>query len=250
MFFTPRWIASHVFVVGLIAAFVVAGFWQVNRLGERLDENDLIRSRLGQVVLLSSVADEPVDELEFRRVQLVGRFNSEQEILIANRSRDGEPGFWIWTAFETEGGSLFVNRGFVNRDIVLGTVELAAGEDLAPRPEQITIEGLLREGFDRGNLSEAGDQLSIPNPTLAAETLGLDTVLDPRIYLQLEAQEPARTQVWPVVLPEPDLSEGPHRSYAFQWFTFATIGVIGYGLVLRRIARGDQVRGDVPTAIG
>lgn len=250
MFFTPRWIASHIFVAGLITAFVIAGFWQVDRLGQRVDENELIRSRLGQVVLLSSVADEPVDELEFRRVQLSGQFNPDKEILIANRSRDGEPGFWIWTAFETDGGSLLVNRGFVNREIVLGTVALADTEDLAPSTELITIEGLLREGFDRGSLSEAGDQLSIPNPTLAAETLGLETVLDPTIYLQLEGQEPLRSQVWPEVLPQPDLSEGPHRSYAFQWFTFATIGVIGYGLVLRRITRGDEVRGDVPTAIG
>lgn len=246
MFFTPRWIASHIFVACLITAFVIAGFWQVDRLGQRIDENELISSRLGQVVTLASVADEPVDELEFRRVQLSGQFNLDQEILIANRSRDGEPGFWIWTAFETEGGSLLVNRGFVNRDIVLGTVQLAASEDLAPLSGPITIEGVLREGFDRGSLSEAGDQLSIPNPTLAAETLGLATVLDPAIYLQLEAQEPQRSQVWPIVLPEPDLTEGPHRSYAFQWFTFATIGVIGYGLVLGRIRRGDQTRGDVP----
>ena len=250
MFFTPRWIASHLFVAALITAFVIAGFWQIERLGQRTDENDLISSRLGQVVLLSSVEDEPVDALEFRRVQLSGRFDPTREILIANRSRDGEPGFWIWTAFETDGGSILVNRGFVNREIVLGTVQLAPSENLAASTGEITIEGLLREGFDRGSLSEAGDQLSIPNPTLAAETLGLATVLDPTIYLQLEAQEPIRSQVWPEVLPEPDLSEGPHRSYAFQWFTFATIGIIGYGLVLRRIARGDQVRGDVPTAIG
>ncbi len=246
MFLTPRWIASHVFVAALIAAFIAAGFWQISRLGQRLDTNDLIRERLGQVVLLDSVANEPTENLEFRRVQVRGSFDPNSEILIANRSREGEPGFWMWTTFVTDRGDILVNRGFVNREIILGTAELAIGEDLVPTSGEIVIEGLIREGFDRGNLSEAGDQLSIPNPTLAAETLGVDPILDPRLYLQLEAQEPSRFQAFPEVLPAPDLGEGPHRSYAFQWFTFATIGIVGYGIVLRRITRGDQTRGDVP----
>ena len=246
MFLSPRWIASHVFVAVLIVAFIAAGFWQINRLNQRLDENELVRTRLSDVVLLESVVNEPADELEFRRVQVSGNFNTGSEILIANRSREGEPGFWVWTTFETSVGDILVNRGFVNREIVLGTVALAIGEDLAATRGQITIEGLIREGFDRGNLSEAGDQISIPNPTLAAETLGLDLALDPVLYLQLEGQSPIREQTWPQVVPPPGLGEGPHRSYAFQWFTFATIGIIGYGLVLRRINRGDQARGDVP----
>ncbi len=246
MFFTPRWIASHIFVVVLVAAFIAAGLWQVNRLSQRLDNNDLVRSRLSDVVLLESVVDEPVDELEFRRVQVSGNFDNGSEILIANRSREGEPGFWVWTTFETSFGDILVNRGFVNREIVLGTVGLAVDETLLATPGQVTIEGLIREGFDRGNLSEAGDQLSIPNPTLAAETLGISPALDPVLYLQLEGQAPIREETWPQVVPPPDLGEGPHRSYAFQWFTFATIGVVGYGLVLRRIKRGNQARGDVP----
>lgn len=246
MFLTPRWIASHVFVALLIASFVVAGFWQVGRLGERLDENDLIESRLDQVVLLSSVVDEPTDQLEFRRVRVEGQFNPDSEILIANRSRDGEPGFWAWTTFETDLGDIIVNRGFVNRDLVLGTVDLAPGEDLRPNSGPTIIEGLIRTGFERGSLSSGGDQLSIPNAQLAAESLSIDPALDLSLYLQLEAQQPVRSQTWPQVLPPPDLGEGPHRSYAFQWFTFATIGVIGYGLVLRRINRGNQARGDVP----
>ena len=36
---------------------------------------------------------------------------------------------------------------------------------------------------------------------------------------------------------DPTLNEGPHLSYAIQWFTFSTIAVIGYPLILRRNAR-------------
>ena len=39
-----------------------------------------------------------------------------------------------------------------------------------------------------------------------------------------------------VPVPLPELESGPHRSYAVQWFIFATIGTIGYPLVLRKVA--------------
>lgn len=44
-------------------------------------------------------------------------------------------------------------------------------------------------------------------------------------------------------VPLPELSEGPHLSYAVQWFIFATIALVGYPLVLRRVIqrRGKEV---------
>ncbi len=35
----------------------------------------------------------------------------------------------------------------------------------------------------------------------------------------------------------PDVTDGgPHLAYAIQWFSFALIGVVGYGLLIRRAA--------------
>ena len=45
---------------------------------------------------------------------------------------------------------------------------------------------------------------------------------------------------WPVPVPATDLGEGSHLSYAVQWFVFTVIGLVGYPLVLVRLAR----RGD------
>jgi surfeit locus 1 family protein len=36
----------------------------------------------------------------------------------------------------------------------------------------------------------------------------------------------------------PALDEGPHRSYALQWFSFAAIALAGAGLVIARERRG------------
>ena len=47
----------------------------------------------------------------------------------------------------------------------------------------------------------------------------------------------------PRPVPLGDLDEGNHFSYAMQWFAFAALSIVIYGLMLRRLAsrRPDQV---------
>jgi cytochrome oxidase assembly protein ShyY1 len=59
------------------------------------------------------------------------------------------------------------------------------------------------------------------------------------VWLQLSEQDPPQSELVNPV-PLPDLDEGPHLSYAFQWFIFATIGAVGYVVILRRNARAAQ----------
>ena len=230
----------------VVAACIAAGFWQINRLGERQDQNALASARMDTPISLGDARAVPAAELEFTRVQLTGTFDPDGEILIANRSRDGAAGFWVWTNFETGEGDLLVSRGFVNRGTVIGIEGAPPFFEAAPTTGTVVIEGLMRSGFDNARVSSDRTQLTRPDAAQAAEVLGLDPAFDERFYLSVLGQDPARTQEIPFPVPLPDLGEGPHRSYAFQWFTFATIGVIGYGVVLYRIARGDQRRGDVP----
>ena len=63
-------------------------------------------------------------------------------------------------------------------------------------------------------------------------------------WVQLQTEVPRPTGRVPRTLPPPELTEGPHFSYAVQWFIFSTIAVVGYPLILRRrereLARGDE----------
>jgi cytochrome oxidase assembly protein ShyY1 len=247
VFFTPRWIASHLFAATMVIAFVGAGLWQIERLGERQDENDLVVSRMGSAESYEVLLVADSQELEFRRVVVQGSFDPTAEILIANRSDEGTPGFWLWTNFVTASGDdVLVNRGFVPRAVILETAGAQSLANTRPTAGLVTIEGLLRRGLDGGRVATNGDQLSRPDATQAVEILGLDPSLDPSLYIDLDAQDPPRTSSTPRPVPAPDLGEGPHLSYAFQWFTFALIGAIGYAAILLRIRRGDQARGDVP----
>ena len=63
-----------------------------------------------------------------------------------------------------------------------------------------------------------------------AELLGTDVA---ERWVQLERQDPPRGDL-PVPVPPPLLDDGPHLSYAFQWFFFSTATVIAYVLILRR----------------
>jgi len=254
---SPKWILSHLFALSLIVAFIVAGFWQLSRLGDRQDSNERIESRALQASMpasevLRSVGDlSPNDlgeALDFTSVSATGRFVVSELTRVANRSQDGRGGDWSVGLFETADGQLFVvNRGFLLRS------ELAAE---APDGE-VTIEGFLRRtrtkgwiGGDDNPEAERMPRLNVDDVIVRAEAAGIDagdrTI---GLWLQLDqvdgvppdAVNEAGSVVEAVTVPRPvpldDLSEGDHFSYAVQWFSLAALSVLIYGLMLRRIAR-------------
>ena len=69
------------------------------------------------------------------------------------------------------------------------------------------------------------------------EVSGVDVV---DVWIRLRAQSPPQPEGLPVPVPDPDLTEGPHLSYAFQWFFFSAGAVVVYALILRRTVNGRQ----------
>jgi surfeit locus 1 family protein len=65
---------------------------------------------------------------------------------------------------------------------------------------------------------------------------GIATALPYRLaplYLLARGEEPTRAAL-PVPAPLTELSEGPHLSYAIQWFSFAAVALVGCAVLLRR----------------
>ena len=60
------------------------------------------------------------------------------------------------------------------------------------------------------------------------------------VYLDLVDAIPAPGPNDPVPVPAPTLDEGPHLSYAAQWFIFATCVLIGWVLAVRRSIRSRR----------
>lgn len=242
----PKWILSHVLVLLLIAAMIIAGLWQIDRHRSRADRNDRVEARsqqepvaLGSVINLDSDPSIGEDE-QFRRVVIEGEFRLEDEVLIRNRTLDGAPGWWVLTPLVTDDGwAVAVNRGWISSFF----------EDDEPRPSteppsgRVEVIGTIQpartaEGFQVADPA-TGQLTSLGRPDVARLAAQVDYPMMP-VVLRIEAgglADPGGDGL-PQRLPLPALDAGPHASYAGQWFVFTTIALIGYPIVLRRVARG------------
>ena len=69
------------------------------------------------------------------------------------------------------------------------------------------------------------------------------------VYLQLQSAQPKDSDFLRL-LPLPATDEGPHLSYAIQWFIFATVGAVGWPLLLRKQGRDIAAEGGPEAAKG
>jgi cytochrome oxidase assembly protein ShyY1 len=233
----------------MIVAMLGAGVWQLQRLGERRDDN----ARIAAVRDLDPVeVDEAADlaGLEDHTPVLIGgTYRSDREILVANRAVEGQAGFWRVTPLELpDGSAVAVVRGFVPRRLPVGTTEAEVAAPAGP----VVVEGRAFDSVPRG-LVAVVDQGETPQVT----RMDLDAVREASgvevadRWVRLRAQDPA--QEVPAPVPDEDLNDGPHLSYAFQWFFFSTGTVVVYALILRRALRRpwhDGPAGGVPAADG
>ena len=230
----PSWIISHIFVIALLVSTVNLGLWQLRRLDERKSNNAQIIEATGRdPVLLNDLQVGILDNYKsYTPVSAIGNFDRDRQIYLINRSRDGVPGVEVINSFtlETEPVShVAVNRGYIPRKIF----NEGSSEAWKPSLELFEIEGFIMNSFSNGKLQ--GDEISRIDTELLSGEWGIPLL---PIYLQQDQQT---SNTWPVQMELPELTEGSHFSYAVQWFIFTLIGLVGYPLVLRRIAAEDRL---------
>lgn len=231
---SPRWLLSHVLVALLVVTMVNLGFWQLRRLDEKRDRNELIEARTEMPVvpveeLLPLGDDGAVGEARFRRVTAEGTYDDGGTVVVRNRSQDGVAGAWLVTPLELDDGSrVGVLRGFVGLGGDGVPVE-------APPPEgRVAVEGLVvdPDSFDG---TAPRDVAPLLEEAGVRPGLVLATGSEPPEPAGAEEGLAGPSSLVPV--PPPELSEGNHLSYAVQWFIFSTIAVVGYPLVLRNVVQ-------------
>lgn len=255
MLLKPRWLVAHVIVVVAVVAFVNLGFWQVRRLQGRLARNAVIEARM-------NLAPEPLDRLladldpdapvgaatsvDYRRTVASGRFDPDHEVLLRFRSRDGEAGYEVLTPLVLDDGSaLLVDRGWVPYDLDTPPVASAAPPDGIVR-----VDGLMRAP----QREPRADRVALVPRDPPEGALQRPYYADPRrlaaqmpyplvdATLTLLEQQPPQAGTLPVPETEPVLDNGPHLSYAIQWFSFTIIVLVGYAYLLRHTVRGSAKR--------
>jgi cytochrome oxidase assembly protein ShyY1 len=229
----PRWIGFHLLVVAGVVLMVNLGFWQLRRLDERREFNAAVEARIDQPVvpldeLLAQLdAGTDVDDIEWRPVEVRGTYLPEEQVLVVNRSQNGRAGDNVVTPLALDDGRvLVVNRGFV--PLAVDVPDAPAGE--------VTVRGVVRPSQERrrGQLSDPSDgeltEVQRIDLDRLAQQLPGDVVA---VYVDLLASDPAEADGVPEPVTRPDLSEGPHLSYAVQWFIFSAAVVVGWVLAVR-----------------
>lgn len=254
----PRWILSHVLVLGLIVSMILLMMWQFRRLDEKRALNARIAARADgtPAQLVDVLRDDHIvtaadgDRVEFRAVVTEGTYDTAAEFTVPNRTLDGTPGRLVITPlrFAPDQPPILVLRGFIPQAVDQNTAPI---KGIEPPAGPVQVRGWLRESELPGGLQKKTVDLG----SNRIARLDLDRVGEARnqtfqpVYLELGAQAPPTTgeAIRPYPLPQRD--EGPHFAYAMQWGVFTLIAIGGYPLVIRRVARGGgkDRKDDVPT---
>ena len=220
----------------LAALFVRLGFWQVDRLRERQAFNAPIESRIKRAPVALRDLDGDADDARYRRVLVTGEFDYGHELVLTLRSRQGSPGVNLLTPLKVEGSdtAILVNRGWIYAPDGMSADTRPWRE---PNPVNATGFVLLLETGDSSAVRSTGRPLAVRRPHLGAIASMLPYPVAP--YYVVLASRGAVPESTPPRIPPPALSEGSHRSYAMQWFTFALIAVGGTAILLLRGRRTE-----------
>jgi surfeit locus 1 family protein len=213
-----------------IAALVCArlGVWQVHRLHQRRTANTAaLRARAEPPVQLDAQSTGDSSLVE-RHVLATGRYDHAHDVVLRNKVYQGTPGVEILTPLVFEGGrtAVLVNRGFVPAPDAM-TVET----DSLHEPGVVTVKGLaVAAPAGPGAPLERDGRTTWGRLDLEALGARVPYTLAPVYIRQLPDSKlprfPRRLEPFPI-------DDGPHLSYAIQWFSFAIMAVV-FGVVVWR----------------
>jgi surfeit locus 1 family protein len=235
------------FVFGAVVAAglcIRLGVWQLARLGERRAFNARLYERFASPPV--SLADVPPDTAasRYRRVRLEGTWDTAREVRLVSRTNNGSPGVNFVTPLRVPGRdtAVLVNRGWVYAQDAKTPADTARWFPPSPDAEGIAFVDVFPMGLP-GKAWDAGTAPVIRRLDPAALAARWPYPIAP-YYLVLQpsaADTTTRRASTPVRLTLPPISEGPHQSYAWQWFAFATVALVGAGLFARAEHRRENI---------
>lgn len=226
----PRW-PDAVFALLMLALTALSaglGFWQLQRLEEKEALIATVASRMGGTpVELPAATEWAVVDWEaynYRPLSLAGSFVHADTVLAftslgeASGQHSG-PGYWVMTPFAlADGGTIFVNRGFVPQESRAAFAEGGAGAS------DTSLTGIGRLSEETGSFTPDADTARRIEWVRNIDRLALlaDPALVPfaPLYLDLPAGDPG-------ALPQGGETRvefsNNHLGYAVTWFGFALL---------------------------
>jgi cytochrome oxidase assembly protein ShyY1 len=234
--------ALVVAVVAVAAVAAALGRWQLRRLHARRASNAILLAARAKAPL--QIPDDlrrgnPIDS--GRRIEARGHFDPG-DVVIRGRVQDDAPGVQIVTPFvlDNDAGVLWVMRGFVR------SPDAVTPPLLVPRPVagDTIVSGL---ALAVPITSDSGQPL-VHDGTVSWKRLDRGMLARRRpgslpVYLLLAGDSAGPGRL--AVVAPPELDNGPHLSYAIQWFGIA-LAVLTFGAIM--LWRDGRARPQPPGA--
>lgn len=251
LMFSRKWLIATILVIIAMAVMVRLGKWQLDRLAQRRAFNARVQAQIDAPPLTlqgGTLQTADLTSMEYRKVRVTGKYDSSQEIAVRNQTLNGQWGVNLVTPLRIDGGDqyILVNRGWIPGD------EYSSGDwSKFDETGQVTVEGIIRYSQDKADFGFRRDPIPKPGDpplktwnfvNIPGLTQQIPYTLLP-VYIQ-QAPDPAWTGFPIRTQPTLDLSEGPHMSYALQWFSFAIILGVGYPFFIRKREESRKKSGE------
>lgn len=247
-----RWLPLTIVVLATAVALASLGFWQWGRLIGRRAANEAIARQLAAPPLALTAENaaglDPAD-LTFRRVTVRGRWDYANEVSIRFRSLDGQAGVQVLTPLRVAGGerAVLVDRGWIPYQFAEPERRRqfqAAGEG------EIEITGLVQQSQTKGPPAVVGGQ--DPGRADAWQRVDLTNLQRQLPYPLLpfwieRLPAPGEATALPRAKGLPEQGDGPHLSYALQWWAFTAILIVGYLAAANGASRRQHPRRPRPS---
>ena len=225
----------------VVALGIALGNCQERRADEKIATQERLARGAAAAPLMLTGAPLAAADVEYRRVQVTGRFVQDWPVYLDNRPYQGRAGVYLLMPFKVDGTAMhvLVQRGWLPRDPLardkLPVFDTPAGT--------VTLEGVAR--LHAGHVLELGQAPALApgaivqnaDPLQVAAASGL--TMQPFVHQQSAPARPYGDDLrmgreWPASGMNPE----KHQGYAFQWYALSVMAIIFF--VVNGFRRGKS----------
>ena len=235
-----RWFGYLALALVFAAICVGLSQWQVARLNETRTANELVDRNYHSVPVALDTALPTLTSYsprqQWKQVVLTGTYLTDEQVLVRNRPLNGQPGFEVLDPLLLANGRVFIiDRGY----LPIGNKQDRPDRIPSPRGGTVTVVVRLQGGEPTlsGRSDARGELATIHLPDLAKL---VDKPTYTKAYGLMVSEIPAAA-ARPTAMPQPQLDEGLHISYAIQWVIFGIMAFFGLWYAIRQEYRMRNV---------
>lgn len=235
--FSWKWAITTLLVFLGAAVCIRLGIWQLDRLEQRRAFNHQVESmRAAEPLDLNTSMPEDIASMEWRAVTVTGEYDFENQVALRNQYNESSYGFHLITPLLFNEGAVLVDRGWIPAESDSAPQDWRVYDELG----EVMVTGQIRLGQGKPAIGGVADALPMDGTKLEVwNNLDVEKMSAQMPYPILTVFIQPNMDVGDTMPPIPyqpviELTEGPHFGYALQWFTFATILLLGYPFYLRK----------------